>query len=207
MNCRTLTSCLESWEKPAPPGAGTPAPAEGFSPLEGPCPSGRAQARALGREPSPRDARARTECEHSRLGICGLGQPGCTAGAAWEPGAARPLQASPALLTFSVHSSCCGDRRQCRPTATVPTHSPAIVDPAHRPAADLSPPSRGGEGERPGYGQSEASGPKLRPRMSGLRRERIPGGAAPDPAGGERARVRTRGEPTTVLPRPRLSAQ
>lgn len=58
MNCRTLTSCLESWEKPAPPGAGTPAPAEGFSPLEGPCPSGRAQARALGRELSPRDARA-----------------------------------------------------------------------------------------------------------------------------------------------------
>lgn len=62
---------------------------------------------------------------------------------------ARGSQAheSPALLTFSVHSSCCGGRRQCRlaaTCATVPTHSPAIVDPAGRPAADLSPLSGGG---------------------------------------------------------------
>lgn len=55
-------------------------------------------------------------------------------------------QASPVPLTFSVHSSCCGNHRQCRLAAncaTVPTQGPAIVDLADQLAADLSPPDGG----------------------------------------------------------------
>lgn len=84
--------------------------------------------------------------------------------------------ASPALLTFSVHSSCCEDRRQCRlaaNSATVVTHSPAIVNPADLPAADLSPSSGGGEGERPRCSQLGALGSKLRPRASRIGRELV----------------------------------
>lgn len=57
--------------------------------------------------------------------------------------------ASPALLTFSVHSSCCENRRQCRlaaNSATVLTNSPAIVAPADSLAADLSPRQGAGKG-------------------------------------------------------------
>lgn len=100
----------------------------------------------------------------------GPGPAGMSRGCRLEsPG--NQAHASPALLTFSVHSSCCEDRRQCRlaaNSATVLTHSPAIVDPADSPAADLSPSSRGGEGERPRLGQSEALGSKLRPRPASV---------------------------------------
>lgn len=77
---------------------------------------------------------------------CRLGSPG------------NQAHASPALLTFSVHSSCCEDRRQCRlaaNSATVPTHSPAIVDPADLPAADLSPRQGAGKGSAHGSANQE----------------------------------------------------
>lgn len=79
--------------------------------------------------------------------------------------------ASPVLLTFSVHSSCCEDRRQCRlaaNSATVLTHSPAIIHSADLLATDLSPLSGGGEGECPRDDQSGALSSKLRPWRVGL---------------------------------------
>lgn len=98
----------------------------------------------------------------------GPGAPGAGMSCGYRLGTpGNQAHTSPALLTFSVHSSCCEDRRQCRlaaDSATVLTHSPAIVDPADLPAADLSPSSRGGEGERPWDDQSGALSSKLRPR-------------------------------------------
>jgi hypothetical protein len=89
----------------------------------------------------------------------------------------KQAHASPVLLTFSVPSNCCcEDRRQCRlaaNSATVLTHCPAIVHPADLPAADLSPSSRGGEGECPRDGQSGALSSKLRPLASRLGRELV----------------------------------
>lgn len=90
----------------------------------------------------------RIECERSLLGGPGPGATGMRRGCRLGiPG--NQAHAGPALLTFSVHSSCWEDRRQCRlaaNSATVLTHSPAIVVPADLPAAELSPRQGAGKG-------------------------------------------------------------
>lgn len=116
--------------------------------------------------------------------------------------------ASPALLTFSVHSSCWEDRRQCRlaaNSATVLTHSPAIVVPADLLAAELSPRQGAGKGSARGTANqkllvlSSASG------RVGLGGNWLGCGAKPDVwrlLGGGENRARTRREPTKELKQP-----
>lgn len=152
------------------------------------------------------------------------------------PGGARlRAQRSPgprgarSLLTFRVHSAAlrisgCSHRRSRRPAATstaIPTQSPAIVAPADRRSADLSPRLRGGEGSASAFA-NHAPGPAAPPPAAQDGRRERPveprkpaaprPGACRDPGGSEAGRARrssggsrsapARGKPGPVYQRP-----
>lgn len=119
---------------PAPPDAGIPAPAEGFSPSEGHARPEELRPEPSGREPSLSDARARTECEHSRLGYATWGNrdaPRVSPGNPGQPGPCRPARRCSPSASTAVAAGAAAN--VARPPPSRPTVPPLSTQHTGRP--------------------------------------------------------------------------